>query len=167
MKLVVADVSVLFDLYHLEVVEAFFALDFEIYTTNFVYNEILKQQQIVVFQSFVDSGKLTVMDLDVSELDSVVAFQTIRKLTSIPDKSILWKALKMGSILLTCDGKLRKEAMDHNIEVHGSIWVVSMMQIHGVIADELALDLLLKLKIVNGRLPLDEIDNQIQKIKNV
>ena len=46
MKLVITDVSVLFDLFHIKILSEFFALDFEIYITIFVYNEIVNQEQI-------------------------------------------------------------------------------------------------------------------------
>ncbi len=42
MRLVITDVSVLFDIYHIRALPEFFALDFEICTTDFVRNEILQ-----------------------------------------------------------------------------------------------------------------------------
>ena len=45
MKVVITDVSVFFDLYQLQVLPEFFALDLEIHTTNFVYNEIVNSEQ--------------------------------------------------------------------------------------------------------------------------
>jgi hypothetical protein len=45
MKIVITDVSVFFDLYHLQILPEFFALDLEIHTTDFVYNEITNSVQ--------------------------------------------------------------------------------------------------------------------------
>jgi predicted nucleic acid-binding protein len=45
MKLVVTDVSVFFDLYQIQALPEFFALDWEIYTSDIVYNEILHASQ--------------------------------------------------------------------------------------------------------------------------
>jgi hypothetical protein len=46
MKLLITDVSVFFDLFHLKVLDDFFALHAEICITQFVYNEIVIDQQI-------------------------------------------------------------------------------------------------------------------------
>jgi hypothetical protein len=63
MKLVITDVSVLFDLFHIKVLSEFFALDIEIFITLFVYDEIVNQEQIKEFERFRQTGKLIVLDL--------------------------------------------------------------------------------------------------------
>lgn len=42
---VISDVSVFFDLYHLQVPPEFFALNREIYTTDYVYDELINSEQ--------------------------------------------------------------------------------------------------------------------------
>lgn len=56
MKVAITDVSVLFDLYNVGVLPEFFGLDIEIYTTDFIYNEILQSNEKVEFELFVRSG---------------------------------------------------------------------------------------------------------------
>ena len=86
MKLVITDVSVLFDLFHIKILSEFFALDFEIYITIFVYNEIVNQEQIKEFEEFRQTGKLIILDLSQEEEEQVVNFKTKRNL-----KSIYWR----------------------------------------------------------------------------
>jgi len=52
MRIVISDVSVFFDMYYLKVLPEFFALDMEIHTTDFVYNEIINSEQKNEFDLF-------------------------------------------------------------------------------------------------------------------
>ena len=67
--------------------------------------------------------------------------------------------------MLTGDKKLRKEAEELNIEVHGSIWVVSTLVKMELITKSKANELLEKLKLINRSLPLDEINKLIRSYK--
>jgi predicted nucleic acid-binding protein len=165
MKLIITDVSVLFDLYQIKVLPEFFALDVEICTTIFVYNEVVKQNQIEEFETFKRTKKLNILDLLPEEQDEVIKFKTKRNLKSIPDKTMLWKAIQLQCPLLTCDDKLRKEAIDNGIEVHGSIWVLTELQNKKIIDKKKTIELLEELKTVNTRLPFDEIDKIIKQLK--
>lgn len=165
MKLIITDVSVLFDLIQIKVLPEFFALDVEICTTIFVYNEVVLQNQIVELETFKRTKKLNILDLLPEEVDDVINFKTKRNLKSIPDKTMLWKAIQLKCPLLTCDDKLRKEAIDNGIEVHGSIWVLTELENKKIITKQKTIELLKKLKIVNTRLPFDEIDKIIKQLK--
>jgi predicted nucleic acid-binding protein len=165
MKLIITDVSVLFDLFHLKVVPEFFALDVEICMTIFVYNEIVQQQQIEEFEVFKRTQKLTLLDLSPEEEIKVIDFKTTRNLKSIPDKTMLWKAIQLKCPILTCDDKLRKEAIDNQIEVHGSIWVLTELEKKKILGTQKTIELLEHLKKVNTRLPFDEIDKIIKRLK--
>lgn len=165
MKLIITDVSVLFDLFHINVLPEFFALDVEICMTIFVYNEIVQQEQIQEFETFKRTQKLTVLDLLPEEEEQVLNFKVKRNLKSIPDKTMLWKAIQLKCPLLTCDDKLRREAIGNGIEVHGSIWVVTELAKQKIISSLKAIELLEQLKKINSRLPLDEIDKIIKRLK--
>ena len=165
MKLVITDVSVLFDLFHIKILSEFFALDFEIYITVFVYDEIVNQEQIKEFEEFRQTGKLIVLDLSQEEEEQVVNFKTKRNLKSIPDKTMLWKAIQLNCPLLTCDAKLRKEAIDNGIQVHGSIWVLLALEKEKLIEKQRMIALLEQIKLVNNRLPMVEIDKIMKRLK--
>jgi predicted nucleic acid-binding protein len=165
MKLIITDVSVLFDLFHLEILPEFFALKAEISTTSFVYNEIVIANQVVEFEVYKRSQKLNIIILTDEEQNTVNKFETKRNLKSLPDKTMLWKSIQLNSTLLTCDRKLKLEAKEHGLEVHGSIWVIEKLEEENILYKSKAIILLEKLKTVNDRLPMEEIDRVIKKLK--
>lgn len=165
MKLIITDVSVLFDLYQIKVLSDFFKLDLEICITIFVYYEILKEEQMAEFEVLKANKKLSILDLTEEEEIQVQQLELKRNLKSFPDKTMIWKAIQLKCPLLTCDNKLRNEAKDHGIEVHGSIWVIMQLVKQNIIGKAQAIALLEQLKSVNVRLPLDEINQLIKQLK--
>ena len=49
--------------------------------------------------------------------------------------------------------------------VHGSLWVIQVIVEQKIITAESGVEFLEKLKIINDRLPLDEIEKLIKKLK--
>ncbi len=164
MKLFITDTNVFFDLMNIEALPEFFGLDFEICTTDFVVNEILRLEQAERIQNFIRSKQLTVFSFSSDEIDELVNLKTKRMLRRIADKSVLWKALQLKCKLLTGDKSLRSEAEEKGLEVHGSIWVVMMIVETKLLSAAKGIDLFEKLKIVNDSLPKDEIDKLIKKL---
>lgn len=165
MKIVITDVSVFFDLYHLQVLPEFFALDLEIHTTDFVYNEITYSEQKREFAIFERSKKLHIIKITPEEEDEIRAMKLFRANKSFPDRTVLWMAKQFKCALLTCDSTLRKEAEAHGLEVRGSIWVIKQLIEDEIISKIKGIELLNQMKLVNPRLPLDEIDRLIKRIK--
>lgn len=165
MKVVITDVSVFFDLYHLQVLPEFFALDLEIHTTDFVYNEIIHEEQKSDFAIFERSKKLHIIKITPEEEDEIRKMELIRSNKSFPDRTVLWKAKQFGCALLTSDSKLRKEGEAQGLEVRGSIWVVIQIIETGIVTKVKGLELLKQMKIVNPRLPVDEIDKLMKRLK--
>lgn len=165
MKLVITDVSVFFDLYHLQVLPEFFALDLEIHTTNFIYNEIIHAVQKSEFEVFERSKKLHIINISVSDEGEIRAMPLNSSNRSFPDKTVLWKAMQLKCILLTCDNRLKHEALAHGLIVHGSIWVIKQLIDNTIISKSRGIELYEKMKIINSRLPHNEIDEQIKRLK--
>jgi rRNA-processing protein FCF1 len=165
MKLIVADTNVFFDMMSIEVLPDFFGLDFEICTTDFVVNEIIRIDQAEQIQNFIRSKQLTVFKLSANEIEEVISMKTKRNLRRITDKSVLWKALQLKCRLVTGDKNLRIEAEEQGLEVNGSLWVIRTLVETKIITPVLAAVLLEKLTIVNNSLPKEEIDRLIKKYK--
>ena len=165
MKLLITDTNVFFDLMNIEALPEFFGLDFEICTTDFVVNEILRLEQAEQIQNFIRSKQLTVINFSADEIEEVVNLKTKRTLRRIADKSVLWKALQLKCTLLTADKSLRNEAEENGLEVHGSIWVVLLMVDSNLLSVVKGIELFEKLKIVNDSLPKEEIEKLIKKLK--
>ncbi len=165
MKLFITDTNLFFDLMNIEALPEFFGLDFEICTTDFVLNEILRLEQAEQIQNLIRSKQLTVFKFSADEIEEVVNLKTKRRLRRIADKSVLWKALQLKCKLVTGDKSLRGEAEENGLEVHGSIWVVMMLVEAKLLSAVKGIDLFEKLKIVNDGLPKDEIDKLIKRLK--
>lgn len=165
MKLIITDSSVFFDIIKIQALPEFFALDFEICTTDFVINEILESEQRAQFEIFVRSHQLIVFGLSEQEIEEIENFKTKRFFKTLIDKTVLWKATQLKCPLLTGDAKLRSEAIDQGVTVHGSLWVIQIMVESKVITTKAGIKFLEKLKIINDRLPLDEIEKLIKKLK--
>lgn len=165
MKLIVTDTNVFFDMMSIEVLPDFFGLGFEICTTDFVVNEIIRIDQAEQIQNFIRSKQLTVYKLSSDEIEEVVNLKTKRNLRRITDKSVLWKALQLKCRLVTGDKNLRSEAEEQGLEVNGSLWVIKTLVETKIIAPTFAAELLEKLKTVNDSLPKEEIEKMIKKYK--
>lgn len=165
MKLIITDSSIFFDIIKIQALPEFFALSFEICTTDFVKGEILESEQREQIEIFIRSKKLTVFELTEKEIDEIEKFQTKRFFKTLIDKTVLWKAKQLNCPLLTGDAKLRSEAIDQGVKVHGSLWVILTLVEQKIISSADGIAYLEKLKVVNDRLPLDEIEKLIKKLK--
>lgn len=166
MRIIITDTNVFFDIIGINALPEFFALPYEICTTDFVLSEILRSHQKEQMKMFILEEKLTIFTLTDYEIEDVKAFLTNRSFKGITDKTVLWKAKQLSSILLTGDGKLRKEAIEQGVEVHGSIWVVENLLERHLIEKATAVILLKKLKEINSNLPMDDINKLIKRILN-
>ena len=165
MIVVFTDVSVFFDLYKLQILPEFFELNWDIHTSDFVYNEIIHEDQLDAFSVFVECQKLHVIKISSEETLLIEKMKLKRSNKSFPDRTVLWKAKQENCILLTCDKALREEANHQKIEVHGSIWVVNQLIENNKISIYKGISLLEKLKNVNSRLPFSKIDRLINDLK--
>ncbi len=166
MKLIITDSSVFFDIIKIQALPEFFALDFEICTTDFVKGEILESEQREQIEMFIRSHQLIVFELSEQEIEEIENFKTKRFFKTLIDKTLLWKAKQLKCPLLTGDAKLRSEAIEQGVIVHGSLWVIQIMVESKVITANAWIEFLEKLKISNDRLPLDEIEKLIKKLKH-
>lgn len=165
MKLIITDTNVFFDIINISALPEFFALEYDISTTDFVVNEILESEQKAQIESFIEAKKLYVFKLTANEVEEIRNFVTKRFFKGITDKTVLWKSYQLKCPLLTGDKKLRNEAEDLKIEVHGSIWVLNELVEKGIVTKAKGAELLEKLKLINASLPHDEIDRLIKKFK--
>lgn len=161
MKVLISDTNILFDIIAIKALPEFFGLDFQICTTDFVISEIKNSEQRDQIEFFIRSRQLTIFSLTDEEIREVELLPTTRPFKGITDKTILWKSLQLNCQLLTGDKKLRLEAIDQGLKVHGSIWVIEQMVSAEIILVPKAVECLANLKATNPSLPHDEIDRLI------
>jgi predicted nucleic acid-binding protein len=165
MKVAITDVSVLFDLFSVGVLPEFFGLDIEIYTTDFIYNEILQSDEKDEFELFVRGGQLRIIAVAETEHETISNMELTYSNRSFADKTALYTAIHMRCILLTCDEKLRKEAIKQKLEVHGSIWIIDQLVENDKINTKRAIEVIESLKTTNAWLPVDELDRRLNMYK--
>ena len=165
MKLLLTDTNVFFDLLSIGALPEFFGLDFEICTTIFVIEEINRAEQKKEIDVFIRSNKLTVYEFFEDEIDAIQTMEIKRNLKRITDKSVLWKSIQLNCPLLTGDRKLRNEAEDFGLEVHGTLWVIDTLVEKEKIDKKKGIEMLNALKEENPMLPVDEIVKMISAYK--
>ena len=165
MKIVITDTNILFDVIKIGALPEFFSLDYEICTTVFVMHEILPSAQKELAETFIRAKKLIVYDFTEEEIEEVQNFYSERSLKRFTDKSVIWKSLQLNCPMLTGDQKMKEVAEKMNIEVHGSIWIIDELVAKALISSDKAVELLEQLLLTNSRLPKDEIEKRINKLK--
>lgn len=165
MKLLITDTNIFFDIISIGALPEFFSLDYDICTTVFVIDEIKRSDQREAIEIFIRAKEINVIDFTAVEIGEIYGLHTNRNFKGITDKSVLWKSLKLDCPLLTGDRKLRKEAEEQGVEVHGTLWVIRSLVNNDLIDRIKGIHLLETLKRVNSSLPVVEIDSLIRLYK--
>lgn len=162
--LLVSDTNILIDLFRTGLLDAFFSLPFEFFTTDFVLNELTDAQQKKRIDRYTKSKKLKVKGFAADELPEIFHLQEESgNNTSFVDCSVWYYAKVSGGTLLTGDNKLRKAAEKDSIKVAGIIYVFDELENHRVLARAELARLMKKLQLSNPRLPKTECGARIAK----
>lgn len=166
--IVVSDTNIFIDLVKLNLLGDFFALPWDIHTTDFVINELTDYEQRIAVTAFIKRKKLTVGKLNADEIGDIVrrSNETGGKI-SITDFSVCLYSKKNNFILLTGDGNLRKVASNDNIDVHGILYLFDELVSYFILPPKLAAEILNQLKKINTRLPIYEVDVRIQRWESI
>ena len=162
MKIVINDANILIDLAKLDLLDVFSKLPFDLYTTDFVYEELNAEQKSPV-SVLHEKGYLKII-----ETEEILDFQSITGLLesssglSFEDCSVWYYSKKLSGTLLTGDGKLRKQVSKQGIEVRGIIYVLDELLKQNLIDFPNAVKKIKQLFQLNNRLPKKEIDKRIE-----
>ena len=162
MKIVINDANILIDLVKLELIDAFSKLDFDLHTTDFILDELNDEQRTPIVN--LNSGKkLTVIEtIETTDFQGITTILEKSTGLSFEDCSVWYYSKKMSGILLTGDGKLRKQASKDNIEVRGIIYLFDVLLNQNLISFQEAVEKIKQLMLLNNRLPKKEIDKRIE-----
>jgi len=161
MKLYINDANILIDIVQLELIDAFFSLDFELYTTDFVFEEINEEQRKSLL-----SERLTILKSDETEIYGIFELMESHRGLSFQDCSVWYYAREIGATLITGDGKLRKCALSSGLDVKGIIFIIEEIKNQKILQTTDCINKLEKLKSINCRLPVIELDNRIKLWEN-
>ncbi|MCR4964887.1 MAG: hypothetical protein K6A41_04450 [Bacteroidales bacterium] len=164
MKIVVNDANILIDFCKLEILEAFFQLQYDFQVVDAVWEELNTQHQIQL-QPFIQEERLAVIT-EAAEIKDILLIKEERGQLSIPDCTSLLYAKKQQTILLTSDKNLRSTATQHKVEVHGHLWIFDNLVNSGILSGKTAVEKLLNMTAeVNPKLGLPKPELEM-RIKN-
>ncbi len=163
-EIVIKDACILFDLVDLNLLEDFFQLESEVFTTSQVIGEITNEQQWEAISKFIENGRLQIDDNGL--LEDVTKINEAYPGLSLPDSSVLELAIRKNAIVYSADGSLRKASAKEGITVRGIIWVIAQLYTLNFLTDEAAISKLNTYQVINQRAPLKDIKNLISKIQN-
>jgi predicted nucleic acid-binding protein len=161
MKLHINDANILMDIVKLNLTASFLALEFELYTTDFVFAEMEPEQQEQLL-----SDTLIKIGASPEDMTAIFELSELHKGLSYEDCSTWYFAQKMNGILVTGDGKLRTKARASGVEVRGMIYIIEQIKNQNLLPIIDCIEKLKSLKELNDRLPMDEINNRIQTWSN-
>ncbi len=157
MKLHINDANILMDIVKLDLTVSFLALEFELYTTDFVFAEMEQEQQEQLL-----SDTLIKIGANQEDMNAIFELSEQHPGLSYEDCSTWYFAQKMDGILVTGDGKLRTKARASGVEVRGMIYIIEQIKQQGLLPTVDCIEKLRLLRELNDRLPMNEIENRIQ-----
>lgn len=163
-EIVIKDACILFDLVDLNLLEDFFQLEVDAFTTSQVIGEITNEQQWDAVSRFINNGKL--------RIDDDGTFEVITKINeeypglSLPDSSVLELAIRKNAIVYSSDGSLRKASLKEGITVRGIIWIIAELHRLELMTKESAIAKLNLYETINQRAPLMEIKKLMDNLIN-
>lgn len=161
MQIVINDTSILIDLANLEMLSVFSKLNFKLFTTDFILEELNQTQRDLV-DNLVISKELVV--IETNEIQDYSGISDLLNQTnglSFEDCSVWYYAKKMNGTLLTGDAKLRRQAEKDNVEVRGIIFIFDEIVKQNLLKSTEAALKISRLKQINPRLPKNELDKRI------
>lgn len=162
MKVAVKDACVLIDLANGELLDVWFQLGIETFTTDLVIRQVKVEHQWKAVSAFVEAGLLHVETLTGTQIEEMAsAFGDSR--IGFEDQSALFLAIERKAVLLTGDRRLRLEAGKHDVEVKGLLWVLDELVARGLVPQTLAAVRLRSMRESGARLPNDECEKRLRR----
>ena len=162
MKLAVQDANIIIDLIKIDLWHLALQLDLEIYTTDFVVQE-LDEDQVVIIQPYIDEGQFRVRSFNAEEVGDILGLSERIPALSAADCSVLHSAKCDGAMVLTGDKRLRNEVKSNQVEVHGILWIFDEL-VRIEILDFFQASAKLKILMnLNTRLPKKECQKRLER----
>ena len=161
MRIIINEANILIDLVHLDLMNEFIKLELDLKTTDFVFEELNDDQKDII-EAYINSEHIELITTENEEdFESITTILESSLGLSFEDCSVWHYANKLNGILLSGDGKLRKQAMANGISVKGILYVFDQLLVHEIISFELAIVKLEQLYEINPRLPIQSKNERI------
>lgn len=121
-NIVVKDACIFFDLIALGLLNLFYELDVEVYTTPQVIEEITDPEQLAAVEVYIINGRLQIDET--GSFDIIAGIVLNNRSLSGTDASVLELAQRIEAAVLSSDLSLRKETVARGITVRGILWII-------------------------------------------
>lgn len=162
MTLLIHDANVLIDLIGIDLLNLALDLPFRMATTDLVRREIENLEQARALASCIQNKKMQIISSTIQEMSAIAELMRSCTRLSLADCSVLYHAAELSGIVITGDGKLRKEAAAQHIEVHGTPWILSQLVETKSISSSDAIGKMEILMQINTRLPRQECERLVE-----
>lgn len=162
-NIVIKDACILFDLIQLDLMDAFFELKLEVFTTQAVVEEVTDTNQSKIVQKHIELENILIDSF--GNDDFIFSLAMKNRGLSLVDCSVIDLAIRKRGILLSSDQSLRKVSESKKVEVHGILWIIYNLVIESVISKEIGINKLIEYKKINQRAPGREINKMIKTIE--
>ena len=164
MKIAVQDANILIDLELSGLLGAWFQLDMETHTTDFIVEQVRTGGHAEILAN-VASGRLIVHACSAARIGEAVALAESFPGIDLEDGSIYLLAQELDAILLTGDRPLRKLAKARHIDVHGTLWIFERLLEQNVLSRSAAAEKLNRLMTMDRYLPRKECEERLKAWK--
>lgn len=161
MRVIINDANILIDLVHLDLMNQFIMLELDLKTTDFVFEELNDNQKDII-KAYINSKHIEIITTENEEdFESITTILENSSGLSFEDCSVWHYANKLNGILLSGDGKLRKQAMANGISVNGILYIFDQLLVQEIISFEFAIIKLEQLYEINPRVPIQSKNERI------
>lgn len=161
MRVAVTDANIFIDIVYLKIHTGLFKIGYEIYTTQYVLNE-LDEEQVLQLQDLIKDNVLIVYPFTEQELTELDEF-FIKRGLSYTDHSVLFIATKMNAVIISGDSLIRTTCQQKKWEVHGILWLLDECINCKYLTSKEASEKLSDLMIFNKRLPAKDCELRLVK----
>lgn len=167
MRLLIHDANVLIDLLDIGLLDEAMTLPCVMQTTDLVQHEVVDVEQAQALSECISKGLLAVLSSSIEQMSKIAEMQSASPQLTLADCSVIFHAQDRDGVVLSGDGRLRKEAERQRLEVHSTPWLLSLMVAEGSMAPATAVDRLECLMDLNRRLPQRECRKLIDAWKHM
>ena len=140
MRIIINDANILIDLVHLNMMNDFIRLELDLKTTDFIYEEFNDDQKEII-NVYIESNQIELIITEEEEdFESIISILDNSSGLSFEDCSVWHYANKLNGILLSGDGKLRKQATANGVSVKGILYVFDQLLLKELISFDYAIE---------------------------
>ncbi|HCI1915362.1 TPA: type II toxin-antitoxin system VapC family toxin [Pseudomonas aeruginosa] len=160
-RVYISDANILIDFRNAGLLEALFRLPIVLCCTDFVIRELKD-----ISRPELERLGLQVEVIDAQGIPRLYQLRTQHNNSSLADVSCYFLAQETGRPLLTGDGRLRRQAMQDGVQVHGALWLLDQLLAADEVTYDGAADALDRMMVQGARFPQAECQARLEAWRN-